>query len=419
MVEETVVQAKTVARGGVRAGERVLAPDLARGLMLLLIVASNTGFHLWAAKHGPTGWHPVDGSGVDKVVQFLMITMLDLRIYPLFAFLFGYGMMQLYERQVAAGTSAKAAVGLLRWRSFWLLVIGFAHAALFLGSEIIGFYGAASLVIGWIFLRRSTKTLLIWAGIVTAVAVLLNAQELWALVAGNLDAFGTLSTDPTVSVVGTGDESWVDASGRRLTTWVFLVGFGAVGGLVGPEMLLGFWAARRRVLEEPAKYLRLLRWTAAIGIPVAWLGGLPQALGHLGVIDVPPQAISEGGVLTALHGLTGTAGGVGYVAVVALVAHRMSARTRKSMPVVAVAAVGKRSLSAYLTHSVIFAPILAAWGLGLGAELGSATMALFALGVWLVTVVAAYALERRGLRGPAEVLLRRLIYPRTVQRDPG
>lgn len=33
-----------------------------------------------------------------------MITVLDLRIYPLFAFLFGYGMTQLFLRQKAAGT---------------------------------------------------------------------------------------------------------------------------------------------------------------------------------------------------------------------------------------------------------------------------------------------------------------------------
>jgi uncharacterized protein len=32
------------------------------------------------------------------------------------------------------------------------------------------------------------------------------------------------------------------------------------------------------------------------------------------------------------------------------------------------------------------------------------------VGVWLVTVAGAYALERAGRRGPAEVLLRRLAY---------
>jgi uncharacterized membrane protein YeiB len=33
---------------------------------------------------------------------------------------------------------------------------------------------------------------------------------------------------------------------------------------------------------------------------------------------------------------------------------------------VAVAAVGKRSLFCYLAHSLLFAPLLAAWGLGMG-----------------------------------------------------
>ncbi|MFJ4277208.1 DUF418 domain-containing protein [Streptomyces massasporeus] len=74
------------------------------------------------------------------------------------------------------------------------------------------------------------------------------------------------------------------------------------------------------------------------------------------------------------------------------------------------ASVGKRSLSCYLAHSLLFAPVLAAWGLGLGEHLSSATMALFALAVWLVTVAGAYTLERAGRRGPAEVVLRRLMY---------
>jgi uncharacterized membrane protein YeiB len=42
--------------------------------------------------------------------------------------------------------------------------------------------------------------------------------------------------------------------------------------------------------------------------------------------------------------------------------------------------------------------------------MGSATMAAFAVGAWLVTVLGAYGLERTGRRGPAEILLRRLVY---------
>ncbi|HZA73876.1 MAG TPA: hypothetical protein VE476_13340 [Propionibacteriaceae bacterium] len=38
-------------------------------------------------------------------------------------------------------------------------------------------------------------------------------------------------------------------------------------------------------------------------------------------------------------------------------------------------------------------------------------MALFAVGVWLLTMIIAYASDRAGVRGPAVVLLRRLVYP--------
>ena len=79
---------------------------------------------------------------------------------------------------------------------------------------------------------------------------------------------------------------------------------------------------------------------------------------------------------------------------------------------------GKRSLSCYLAQSVICAPLLAAWGLGLGGVFGSAQVALFAIGVWLLTVVLAYAQERAGQRGPAEVLLRRLVYRARARPPP-
>lgn len=141
-----------------------------------------------------------------------------------------------------------------------------------------------------------------------------------------------------------------------------------------------------------------------------WLGGLPAALAHIGVLGVPPAAVSEQGALRLIADGTGLAGGLGYVALFGLIAHRMPQWARRHPAVVAVAAVGKRSLSCYVAHSLIFAPLLAAWGLGLGALLGSATMAAFAVGVWLVTVVGAYAMDRAGQRGPAEVLLRRLAY---------
>ena len=118
-------------------------------------------------------------------------------------------------------------------------------------------------------------------------------------------------------------------------------------------------------------------------------------------------------VFLTTQSVSGLFGGLGYVALFGLIAHRIAGQRQPlGVAAVAVTAVGKRSLSCYLAQSVLCAPILSAWGLGLGGIFGSATVALFALGVWLVTLVLAYLQERIGQRGPAEVLLRRLVYPR-------
>ncbi|MBO4240828.1 MULTISPECIES: DUF418 domain-containing protein [Pseudonocardia] len=48
--------------------------------------------------------------------------------------------------------------------------------------------------------------------------------------------------------------------------------------------------------------------------------------------------------------------------------------------------------------------------LDLGGRLGAATAAAVALATWVVTVIIAAVLERRGRRGPAEALLSRLTH---------
>ncbi|GMA30014.1 DUF418 domain-containing protein [Litorihabitans aurantiacus] len=124
-----------------------------------------------------------------------------------------------------------------------------------------------------------------------------------------------------------------------------------------------------------------------------------------------PETADLGFVM--LQTVTGMCAGLGYVALFGLLTVRIQRRGRAPGRVVwALQAVGKRSLSCYLAQSVLVAPLLSAWGLGLGAHLGSAGAAAIAVAVWLVILVGACALERAGRRGPAEVLLRRLSYPR-------
>ncbi|WP_285728546.1 DUF418 domain-containing protein [Nocardiopsis sp. ATB16-24] len=408
----------TVSRGPVNAGERALAPDLARGSMLLFIAIANTVWYLWAFPRSGVNAHPVSGNAWDSAAQFLTVVMIDMRSYPMFAFLFGYGMVQLARRQEAAGTDERDVDALLRRRNLWLIAFGLVHAALLWIGDVLGAYGLAGLLLGWLLFRRRDTTVLLWAGVLTGLMLLLSAFSLLgpALTPGDATApegFGTEQVAANISEV-----SPVAAALERLLFWPLVsLSQGLMSLAVPTAILLGFWAARRRVLEEPGRHLVLLRRVALVGIGVGWAGGLPAGLAQVGLWDLSPL---QNNMLSMPHMVTGLAGGVGYVALITLVAYRLQERGRTDGVLVgALSATGKRSLSAYLAQSLLCAPLLAAWGLGLGAELRSWSMLLFAVGVWSMTVIAAYALERADRRGPAEALLRRLTYRRPDRGSAG
>ncbi|SFM88457.1 Uncharacterized membrane protein YeiB [Pseudonocardia ammonioxydans] len=405
----TVDDGRSRVQGPLGPAGRAPAPDLARGFMLLLIVLANTPFYLYGRAHSEAGFHPVDGSVADKIVQAVLITGVDMRVYPMFAFLFGYGLAVIHRRQGAAGVAEPEAFRLLQRRNLWLLVFGFVHALLLWGGDILGAYGLCGLVLVWLFLRRADRTLLIWAGIGTALLLLFAVFSALGAVAvltsgGGAQVAGGMPDFMTASASA---ENPLAAAGSRLVLWPMLVvGQGLLGMAVPVAVLLGFWSARRMLLERPGEHRRLLWIVAVGGIAIGWAGGLPHALAHIGVISGLDQ------VMWAFSGTqvaTGLACGVGYVALFGLIGDRLTGRPLGPVGS-AVSAVGKRSMTSYLGQSVLCAPLLAAWGFGLGAVLDSATMALFAVAVWLVTVAFAVWLERRGKPGPAESLLRRLVY---------
>ena len=99
---------------------------------------------------------------------------------------------------------------------------------------------------------------------------------------------------------GGGSASWpgsrtstASRAGRRASSpacrsWAFLLAFQGLLTLVIPiAVLTAFWAARHRVLEEPERHRRLLTTTAVVGITLGWGGGGVHALQHLGVLPVP------------------------------------------------------------------------------------------------------------------------------------
>ncbi|WP_051125107.1 DUF418 domain-containing protein [Serinicoccus profundi] len=397
---------------------RALAPDLARGFMLLLIVLANIPWFLQGAPHGLSVGHPVGATGVDRVVQTLMIVLVDARALPMFALLFGYGMVQFARAQEARGTPVAGFRAMLRRRHVALLVIGVLHAALLWYGDVLGPYGILGLVLVPLLFWRSTRAIRIVRGVLV----------------GLLAVFAALSVVSGVALLSVPQESWdtamwmpatTDANGissyaasvlPRLGEYVFILGFSVFSLSVPAAILTGWLWAREGVLDRPTEHLPRLRRTAVVALPVAWLGGVPLMLVHTGVWLTPELSFMVIGVQM----LTGLAGGLGYAAVFGLVAARLQSRVgaeerdaagaKAGWVAGALASVGRRSLSAYLWQSVVMAPLMAAWGLGLGGRIGSAGAAAVAILIWLASVGWCAWLDRAGRPGPAEVVLRRVTY---------
>jgi uncharacterized membrane protein YeiB len=159
-------------------------------------------------------------------------------------------------------------------------------------------------------------------------------------------------------------------------------------------------------IEHPGDHLPQLKQVFITGMIVNVASSLPVALIGLGAWE-PSTGVWIGSVYLTLLG--GLYAGIGYICGFALLAHKLRGFGRRGVPG-ALAAVGERSLTCYLLQSFIMAPLLTAWGFGLGEDLGYLGAFGVAFGTWLITVLVAVALDKAGKRGPFEVLLRRLTY---------
>ncbi|MGH3906014.1 MAG: DUF418 domain-containing protein, partial [Pseudonocardiaceae bacterium] len=125
--------------GAIAVSARSLAPDLARGAMLLLIALANAHIYLYGHPIGVRGY-PVPESILDKAVVLVQMTLVDGRAYPMFALLFGYGVVQLLRRQTSGGVDEVTVRRLVRRRGWWMILFGFLHALLLFAGDIIGSY---------------------------------------------------------------------------------------------------------------------------------------------------------------------------------------------------------------------------------------------------------------------------------------
>src|SRR5687768_10702874 len=216
--------------------------------MLLFIALANS--HYFLRGSSVLGGYPQDGSAVDSAVTWLISTFVDGRAFPMFGLLFGYGVAHIVRRHDALGTRE---VRRLLWRrSLVLVVVGVLHAVLLYAGDILAAYGVLLLAGAWSVRWKDRWLLLVALGL---------------FVLGSLpgDGSSTISTDPPDLAMLPPDLGTMVV--ERVQASLFVALLGPIG-FVCP-FLVGLWAGRRRMLEQPQRHRTVLWTTAVVGIGAA------------------------------------------------------------------------------------------------------------------------------------------------------
>ena len=266
----------------------------------------------------------------------------------------GYGVAQVVRRH------PERTRRLLFRRALTLIAIGWVHAIFLYIGDIVAAYGVLLVVGMWTVFWRD-RWLLVWAAIFFVLTALPNAFALEVAKEG--PGAAELPPDVLTMIV------------ERLPSQLGIMFLGPIG--FACPFLLGLWAGRRRILERPTEHRRLLRIVAIGGIAAGVLGAQPLALIVAGFEPVP--SASDFNFASALHVLSGTLAGAGYAAAIAL----LSTHMRRTRAIDALAATGQRSLTAYLSQSLVWATVFTPFLLGLADDLSIAATALLATLTWL------------------------------------
>ncbi|GIQ69050.1 DUF418 domain-containing protein [Xylanibacillus composti] len=375
--------------------ERALAPDLGRGFMLLLIVLAHAPIYLFMSETFMLT-RPLGENRLDDLVNLISLLFVDNRAYPMFAVLFGYGLAVMVTRQLDKGVPEAKVRRLLRRRSWLLIVFGFLHLVLIGGADILATYGLSGLILGWLLFKpeRAQRRSMYLIGILYLIFIPLAWFIMYPIMTGVDNMIGL-----------TASHTYVQLATEHATAFPIVLLFQI---LLYPMLLIiaiGIWSARKRWLELPDRLRPQLKRIAFSGIGISLLGALPYALVGANLWHPQSGAISW---LLVLHIFSGVAGGLGYTALIAIIA--ISVRQAAPKVTNTLAAVGKRSLTFYLYQEAMLVIVLSPVALGIGGKLNSTGAFVVAILIWLSAAGLAAWLERRGWSGPADALLRKLIY---------
>lgn len=400
----------------VDAQGRIEIVDVLRGFAIFGILVVNMGMF-----SAPVYQVVVEGElfrgAADRAAHWLIRFFAEGKFYSLFSFLFGLG----FSIQMARAESRGASfLPLYLRRILVLLLIGFAHAFLIWFGDILVTYAVLGVLLP-LFRRRTDRTLFVWVVVLMLLPTLLYgslasliglaqtspgaAEQIEQQFAAS-EAQNQERLDRALRVYATGSPSEIQAQRTADVLYMYSVApFRNLPNIVA-MFLLGLWAGRRRVFEDPVARrelaMKLLLW----GLPLAILGNLIYAVAS--EISNPSKPSWMGTLAKAGFAFGGPALCFVYVAAIALLFERERWRARLAP----LAAVGRTALSNYLLQSIVCTTIFNAHGFGLYGKVGPALGLLLAVAIVSVQIPLSQWWLSAFRFGPAEWIWRTLTYGR-------
>ncbi|MBS4218034.1 DUF418 domain-containing protein [Bacillus sp. FJAT-49711] len=381
--------------GPIRPEERIHTLDVLRGFSLLGILLINMiSFHSPFSYYNPYEWWQYE----DATVYMWLDIFVQASFYPIFAMMFGYGMVIMQDRIKEKGYSFwKISVR----RLIVLLFFGAFHAFLIWYGDILITYATMGLIL-LLFLRLSGPMLL---GL-GAILYLLPQLFFGALIM-LATLFGSDSLADFVDIVNLQQSSEIYANGsfweitrQRIADWSMGNGPGEFFlyiFMILPLILLGAGAAKLKWLQKSKDQRKKWMIILAISLPIALIVKL---LPFLIEPSISIQYIQDmiGGPLL----------GIAYIAIIVLLmTYNPIVKLLKPL-----ASAGRMSITIYVSQSIIGTLIFYNYGLGLYGQISMATGTLLAFAIYVIQVIIAEIWLAKFKYGPVEKLWRFLTYGR-------
>ncbi|MCA1030982.1 DUF418 domain-containing protein [Bacillus timonensis] len=373
--------------------DRLVHIDIIRGLAILgIFIVNMTSFHAPMLYILPElQW----SNEVDRWTNTLIDIFAQASFYTLFSFLFGFGMVVLYERAVEKGISFPL---LYAKRLLVLLLIGCIHAFLIWHGDILISYALLGFIL-LLFYKLRAKTLLIWAfslfiptllfSLLLLIAAFFNAEAMTFPTSQELVAKST-------EIYSSG--SYIEITKQRIEDWYYvnnLINIPFLFLSLLPMFLLGAYFAKRKFFHQVDFYLSTIKkW---------WLFSFIIAV----VFKLFPYYTSENLATEYIQDAFGGPASALFYATSIVLVTRKKIFEKLLQPL---SYVGRMSLTNYLLQSIICTLIFYSYGLGFYGEIRLVHGILLTIGIFVIQVGVSKWWLAKYQFGPIEWIWRTLTY---------